>query len=373
MLKKATHKILISLTFILICFMIYWVWKWTHPAPQVAQPPVAVSALKVTTQDILPERSFVAKIESRDRVGLRARITGFLQEQLFKEGDYVAKDQPLFIIEPVNFEAALREAQANYDRAAARAKNAQLQYDRTLKLYKTKDVSKSRLEDEEATNDAAKADLAQMAARLDLAKKDLDYTTITAPMAGKIGESIFSVGELIGPNSGILASVVTVDPMDAVFSISENELLLARRQFLNMEDVEAIFITTDGYEYPEIGTIDFVDVTLDEGMNTLKLKASLPNPDHKLISGQYGRIKLKSKRSSKMLTIPQKAIQRTTNSEFVFVITPQNTVEQRTVTTGVELPNFTIEIVDGLADGDTIVVEGFQKITVGSTVTPIYE
>ena len=281
--------------------------------------------------------------------------------------------QPLFIIEQVNFESAVKEAQANYERALARAKNAQIQYDRTTKLYKTKDVSKARMDDDEAAYAAANADLKQMTARLELAQKDLEYTIITAPMSGKIGEAMFSVGELIGPNSGVLANIVTVDPMDAVFSISENELLLARRQFLNPDDVEALFITADDSEYPEIGSINFIDVILDESMNTLKMKASLPNPDHKLISGQYGRIKLRAKKPTKILSIPQKAIQRTTDGEFVMVVKPDNTIEQRPIKTGIELPDFQMELLEGLNPGEKVVVEGFQKIAVGATVNPVVE
>ena len=372
-MAKKTKKLLLICALLLLILACFILWKTFHRKEATPTQIPAVTVAKVDWHELAPENSFVAKIESRDRVGLRARITGFLQERLFKEGDYVEQDQPLFVIEQVNFESAVKEAQANYDRAAAHAKNAQIQYERTEKLYHTKDVSKARLDDDEAANEAAKADLAQMEARLSMAQKDLEYTVIKAPMSGKIGESIFSVGELISPQSGILANVVTVDPMDAVFSLSENELLMARRQFLNTDGAEAIFITSDGYEYPEVGSVNFIDVTLDEGMNTLKMKASLPNPEHKLISGQYGRIKLRAKKPTKMLIIPQKAIQRTTDSEFVFVVKPDHTIEQRPIKTGMELPNFQIELLEGVNAGETVVIEGFQKIAVGAKVTPVLE
>ena len=369
---KTTKKIFILLI-IIILILLFNTCKWmTKPAGQTALPP-QVNAVKIDWREINLEHSFVAKIESQDHVGLRARVTGFLQNRLFKEGDYVDKGQPLFLIEQVNFESALKEAQANYDRAAARAKNAQIQYERSLKLYRMKDISKARSDDDEATYATAHADLKQMLARLELAQKDLEYTIITAPMEGKIGESIYSVGELISPQSGVLANVVTVNPMDAVFSISENELLNVRRRFADTDEIEAIFLTADGYEYPHVGTLDFMDVALDENMNTLKMKASLPNPDHKLISGQYGRIKLRAKKPTKMLIIPQKAIQRTGNSEFVMVIKSDNTVEQRPIKTGAELPDFQMELLEGLNAGETVVTEGFQKITAGATVSPVIE
>ena len=372
-MSPKTKKISITLIGVLLIIGIFMTWKVIQKPSTPSQKAPAVNVTKIDWHELSPESSFVAKIESRDRVGLRARVTGFLQKQLFNEGDYVEKGQPLFIIEQDNFRSALKEAGANYDRAAARAKNAEAQYNRTSQLYRTKDVSKARLDDDEAAYTAAKADLNQMEARLNIAQKDLEYTIIQSPINGKIGEALFSVGELIGPQSGILANVVTIDPMDAVFSLSENEMLLARRQFVNTNGVEAIFITADGYDYPETGTINFVDVALDEGMNTLKMKASLPNPEHKLISGQYGRIKLRAKKPTKMLTIPQKAIQRTTDTEYVFVVKPDNTIEQRPIKTGIELPDFQMELLEGLNAGENVVVEGFQKITVGAAVTPVAE
>ena len=320
MTAKINKKLLALLIVTALILIALITWKLTHQSPQQNAPIPVVNAIQIDWQDVTSEKSFVAKIESRDRVGLRARVTGFLQARLFKEGDYVEKDQPLFIIERVNFESAVKEAQANFDRAAARAKNAQIQYNRTNNLYRTKDVSRARLDDDEATHVAAKADLTQMEARLEIAKQELEYTVIKAPIQGRIGEAFFSVGELIGPQSGLLATIVTVDPMDAVFSVSENELLKARRQFLTTNDTEALFMTADDYQYPETGTINFIDVALDEGMNTLKMKVSFPNPEHRLIPGQYGRVILKSKKPIKMLVIPQKAVQHTTSDEFVLVV-----------------------------------------------------
>lgn len=358
MLKKIFWGIVV----ILLIVAGYYAWRVTRPQPTQQQQVPVVDAVRLSESEIYPEASFVAKIESQDRVALRARVSGFLQERLFQEGDIVKKDQPLFIIEQVNYESAVKSAEANYAKAVAAAKNATSQYDRTKKLYQTKDVSKAKLDEAEAAYDSAKAAVNQMQAMLDVAKQDLDYTVIRAPMDGKVGESTFSVGELIGPNSGVLAQVVKIDPIDAVFSVSENQLMQLRHQFPNTEDVEAHFIFSDEREYPVIGRVDFIDVVLDEQMNTLKMKASFANPEGKLISGQYGRIVLKGTKASTILTIPQRAVQHDKTSAFVYVVTPDNKIEKRTVKLGMDLPDFLYEIESGLKAGEVVVTDGFQKI-----------
>ena len=346
----------------------YYVWKVTRPIPvQQAQMPV-VDAVRLEKKEIYPEAGFVAKIESQDKVALRARVTGFLQERLFQEGDIVQRGQPLFVIEQVNFESAEKSAQANYDKAVAAAKNATSQYERTKKLYQTKDVSKAKLDEAEAAYDSAKATVNQMQAMLDLAKQDLDYTIIRSPMNGKVGESVFSVGELIGPTSGVLAQVVKIDPIDAVFSVSENQLRQLRRQFPSTEDIVAHFIFSDNHEYTIAGQVDFIDVILDEQMNTLKMKASFANPEGKLISGQYGRILLKAKKPVFVLAVPQRAVQYDKENAYVYVVTPVNKIEKRPVTLGMDLPNFLYEIDSGLQEGEVVVTDGFQKIAPNTSV-----
>ena len=351
----------------------YQTYTKTQSAPIATMPAPAVSVFKVQKESIYPEVSFVAKIESQDKVDLRARVTGFLQERLFNEGDVVQEGQPLFIIEKVNFEAKVRESEANLAKAEAQSINAKSQYERTKTLFKTKDVSEAKLDETRAAYDTSIATVNQMKANVDLAKKDLEYTVIKSPMSGKIGESKFSVGELIGPDSGILATIVKINPIDAVFSVSENEMLSLNKRVstdTNMEDVKVRFYTADGYEYPENGRLSFVDNRLDEAMNTLKVKAYFPNPNGALISGQYGRIVLTGKNTITDLVIPMRAVQRDMLGAFVYVVGPDNVVQKREIKTGIELPNFDIVVLDGLKVGEKVVIEGFQKIQPNISVNP---
>lgn len=337
---------------------------------QVVKQPQIVDVITVQNQKINPEASFVAKISSPDRVGLRARVSGFLQEKLFNEGEIVQKGQPLFIIEKVNFEARVRQAEANLAQAEANAVNAKAQFERTKILYETKDVSTAKLDEAQAARDSAIAAVAQTKAQLDLAKKDLEYTTIVSPIDGKIGEKAFSVGELIGPESGILAEIVSVNPMNAVFSVSENQLLTLQEQFGKRGDTTVQFIMANNKVYPLEGVLKFVDVSLNESMNTLKMKASFPNPEHLLISGQYGRVLLKGKNPIDRIVIPMKAVQRDLKGSYVYLVDEENKIIKQNIKTGLELPDFEVIIEDGLSGGEKVVIAGFQKIAPNMTVTP---
>lgn len=372
-LTSKVKKIILGAVILGGAYYGYSMWMDAKMRGAHQMPATAVSVIEVSQKSVYPEASFVAKIEAQDKVGLRARVTGFLQERLFKEGDMVEKDQPLFIIESVNFEAKVREAAANLSQAEAKAVNARSQYDRTKTLFKTKDVSESKLDETRAAYDSANAVVAQMKASLDLAQKDLDYTTIKSPMSGKIGESLFSVGELIGPEAGVLAEIVKINPIDAVFSVSENQLLSLQQQFeaTTAKSAKVRFFLSDGSEYPEAGTFSFVDNALDEAMNTLKLKASFPNPQNKLISGQYGRLVLTGSKTISDIVIPMRSIQRDMLGAFVYVVNKEGVVEKREVKTGTELPNFDIIVTDGLKVGEKVVIEGFQKIQPNMTVSAV--
>ena len=342
--------------------------KQKNAAPQMQAPQVTVTV--VSHKEIAPSLSFVAKIESQDKVGLRARVTGFLEKRLFSEGDIVLQGEPLYVIEKDNFRSALKEAQANYEKAKSKAVNAKAQYNRFMTLYRTKDVSAARLDEAKAAYESAQAEINQTEALVELAQKNLEYTEIVAPMDGKIGESKFSVGEVVSPESGVLAEIVKINPIDAVFSISENQMLSFQQEFMKLkpEDIIVRFIFSDNVPYSLEGKFSFVDTSLDEAMNTLKLKASFPNPDGQLIPGQYGKVILTGKDKISRLVIPLKAVQRDMMGAFVYVITPENKVEKRLIKTGAELDHFEVEISEGLQPGEKVMVEGFQKVIPGMTV-----
>lgn len=352
-----------------------------QPAPQVA--PLTVNVIDAQEKEFFPSLSFVARIEAKENVAIRARVTGFLMERLFTEGDFVKEGQPLFLIEKDQFEANVRKAEANLAQAIATEQNAAAQYKRAKDLFKTKDVSEARLDEQEAAYSSATAQVKQAQSDLDIAKLDLDYTDIRAPIAGRIGEAVYSVGALIGPESGELATIVSTTPMYAVFSVSENQLL-QMRDFLEKgnaqmkegenNEMHITFQYSNGAIYSEPGTLNFIDIALDDQMNTLKLRASFPNEDNQLIAGQYGRVDLRFKHPQKALLLPQIAIQRDLAGPFVYIVTDDNKIEQRRIEVGLELTTGDIIVEKGVEVGEKIAINNFQKMMMmpsGSPVNPV--
>ncbi len=331
---------------------------------QMAALPVDVFVAE--EKDFYPEQSFVARIESRDRVAIRARVQGFLMRRLFTEGDFVKEGQVLYLIEQDKFMADVRRAEANLAGAEASEENAAAQYKRGKDLIKTKDISEARLDELEAAYSSAKAAVKQTQSDLDIARLNLDYTEIKAPMDGKIGESFYSVGAIIGPESGDLAYMVSTSPMDAVFSVSENQLLEMKKSAAEIKDVpESLnlsFVFSDGETYALPGELNFVDVALDSNMNTLKMKVAFQNPNNELISGQYGRVLIRFRKPQKAIIIPRVALQRDLGGTFVYVVDKEGRLAKKTVETKMDVSSSEVALRRGLNAGDKIIVNNFQTI-----------
>ena len=342
---------------------------------------LSVDVIQAEKKEFFPTLSYVAKIEAKDRVEVRARVTGFLTKRLFNEGEFVKEGQLLFLIEKDQFEATVRKAEANLASAIANEENQAAQYKRAKDLFKTKDVSEARLDEQEALYSSAKAAVKQTQSELDIAQLDLDYTDIKAPISGRIGEAIYSVGSLIGPESGSFAAIVSTSPMYAVFSVSENQLLQIR-DFLaagheemttgENNEMKISFILANGTKYDEAGSLNFIDIALDDQMNTLKLRASFPNPDNKLIAGQYGRVELQFEHPQEAVLLPQVALQRDLAGPFVYRVNDKDQLEIVRVKTGLELTSGDIIIEEGIEPGDRIVMNNFQRVMMMPSGTPVH-
>lgn len=328
-------------------------------AEQQAMP---VQVVMVEQQDFYPEVSFVSKIETKDRVEVRARVTGFLTKRLFTEGEFVKEGQLLFEIEKDKFVASVHNAQANLAKAEANQENAAAQFKRAQNLFKTKDVSQAVLDQRQAEYSSAKAAVKQAQAELDIAQLNLNYTDVVAPLSGRIGATNYSVGSLIGPESGSLVSIVSIDPMYAVFSVSENQLL-QMKNFWGKEKHDLIkisFVFSDGSVYAEEGQLDFVDIALDEQMNTMKMRISFVNPDNQLIAGQYGRVEMRFTEPKKAILLPSEVVLRDLAGPYVFIVNDKNMIEQRRVGKGLELSNGKTIIETGLDIGEKVLSSNLQ-------------
>lgn len=311
---------------------------------------------------------FPGRVDAVDSVTLKARVAGFLKDRLFEEGDTVKKGQLLFTLERAPFEAEVAQASADLAKAKADAKNAKLNLERALELRKTGNISQSSVDSNEAADGVAKAQVLQAQATLNLAKINLGYTSIKAPFFGKIGLAAYSSGEYLPVNT-TLAQIVTIDPMNVIFSISEKEMLtLQEAGILNSTDHLSISLKmADGSIYRYGGEINFTDVTVSDNTDTLTLRAGFPNPAQQLISGQFVTVILEYESPVEKIVIPQASLMSSPTGKYVYTVDAQNKVVNRPVTTGTEQGK-DIVILDGLEEGEQVIVEGLQKVRPGQEV-----
>ena len=334
-----------------------------------AMPKQQVTVISAEKQRYTERFDFPGRIEAVDSVTLKTRVSGFLKERLFEEGDVVKKGQLLFTIEKEPFEAKVVQASADLAKAEADAKNAKLNLNRALELRKTGNISQAGVDAREAENAVAAANVLQAKAQLNLAKIDLSYTDIRAPFTGKIGLAGFTDGEFLAANS-TLATIVSRDPMYVVFSVSEQELLSMQNAGVfqkNSENLSVSMQMADGSFYPSAGKINFFDVVVNEGTDTIKLRADFPNPDNRLIAGQYVTVALAYEAPEEKIVVPQKAVMSSTATKFVYVVDAQNKVMNIPVVLG-PVQGENVVVLSGLSVADRVMTEGLQKVRPGQEV-----
>ena len=338
----------------------------TAPPPSVVVEPIAFQEVATTGQ-------VIGRTEASQRVEYRARVTGFLEEQAFTEGALVNEGDLLFRIDDAEFQAAHDAATADVQGIQATLTQAQAELQRTETLFEGGNIAESTLDERRGDVARAEASLAAAQAALARAELDLGYTQIQSAVAGRVGESQVDVGNLIGPDSGVLATVVALDPMYVTFSIAERVLLAAQADAmeageLNLPTVEIEL--ADGSAYPTLGSIDFIDNEVDITTGTLRIRAVFDNPDGQLLPGQFVEVMLTTAETENVALVPQSAVQQNQSGYFVLVVDSENRVEARTVTTGARIDGDWV-IESGLEEGETIVVEGVQRARPGGQVTPV--
>ena len=339
---------------------------------QQQMPPAAVSVFDVHSESVGSYQEFVARTKAVDTVDLRARVEGFLIKRDFNEGQTVEKDQLLFEIDPKPYEAALKRAEADLASSEAELVRASRDLARTKDLFTKGHISQANL-DTQISNEA-RADAAVKAARasLDTARLNLGYTKIHAPFKGQIGKAAYSVGNLVGPTSQPLATLTTVDPMYVNFQVDERQLVSHLQANADGSDGEKFNFTLrlpNSDEYNQTGSLNFADTTVDESTGTLTLRAEFPNPDGILFPGLFVNLAVEGQNKQELPVIPQAAVQQNQSGPFVLVVTSENQVESRQITTGRRIGPMWV-VTDGLKDGEQIIVEGLQKVRPGAPVAP---
>jgi membrane fusion protein (multidrug efflux system) len=335
---------------------------------QQAAPPPAVLVQPAELRSMTKQAEFVGRAEALEKVELRARVQGFLGPRLFKDGDEVKKDQVVFTIEREPFETAVDQRKAQLAAAQATFANADQQLARTAELTRKGNAPVAQLDQRTAEQGQAKAAVMEAEANLRDAQIQLSYTEIKTPISGRIGRPAVSPGNLIGPDTGVLATVVQDDPMQVLFSVTQREMLEAKDSEVTGK-VRARVRLADGSLYSEKGRIDFLDVQVNPRTDGQTVRAMFPNPDDILTSGQTVRVIIEEKGGDEVVVIPESAVAIDQTGSYVFVVGPDNEVEQRRVRLGTGREGLAV-VEEGIKPGERVVVQGQQRIRAGMTVAP---
>jgi membrane fusion protein (multidrug efflux system) len=336
-------------------------------------PPPAVTVAKVVRTEITPASTFTGRIEAVDKVDLRARIDGFIEKRLFEEGADVKEGDLLFTLDKAPFQTEIDRINADIAGAEANLQVATLSLQRQSTLVKKEVAAVAMLDQVTAKQLEAKAQLQSQQAALEKAKLDLGYTDISAPMAGRIGKAAYSIGDLVGPASGTLATIVSQDPIYVTFPVSQRELLDVRKQAeAQGTDARAVRVKVrlaDGSIYDQVGAINFVDVTVSTTTDTIAIRAQLPNPKRLLIDGQLVTAVVEAAKPESALLIPTPALQIDQTGRFVLVVDAENKVEVRRIEIGSGYSG-NLVVTKGLKEGERVITIGAQKVRPQQVVEP---
>jgi membrane fusion protein (multidrug efflux system) len=336
-------------------------------------PPPAVTVAKVARVDVTPSTTFTGRIEAADKVDLRARVEGFIEQRLFEEGADVKEGDLLFVLEKAPYEAEVEQVKASIARAEASLRVAELSAERQTTLVKKSVAAQAVLDDAIAKQGEAKGDLQRQQAALKQAELDLGYTDIRTPISGRVGRAIFSVGDFVGPSSGSLTTVVSQDPIYVTFPVSQRELLEVRRQAeahgTDPRGVRVKVRLADGSLYEEAGQINFVDVTVDPTTDTIAIRAQLPNPKRLLVDGQLVTAIVEAAKPESALVVPGSALQIDQTGRYVLAVDQENKVEVRRIEIGRGYDG-NIVVTKGLNEGERVITIGTQKVRPQQVVEP---
>jgi membrane fusion protein, multidrug efflux system len=339
-----------------------------QPAP--AQQAVPVGTIVAAKQPVSKSIDFTGRVAAINKVDIRARVSGYLQSVEFKEGDTVKEGDKLFQIDDAPFKAAVQQAEGAVLQAQGSLTNATLQRQRADELVRTSAVSVAQRDQRVADEQNAKGALVTAQANLETAKINLGYTTISSAITGRVGRALVTKGNLVGPDSGTLTTIVSQDPMYVLFPVSQREFLRIRQEGKEAtgEHVLVQLRFADGSAYDHTGDINFIDVSVDAGTDTVLVRASFPNPDRVLVDNQFVRVAVVGKTPEEQVVIPQAALLADQEGTYVFVVADGKAAVKR-VKLGAEVGTG-VAVTSGLEAGDQVVVDGTQTLRPGAAVTP---
>jgi len=336
--------------------------------------PPRVTVAHPVQRDVQLYYPFTGRTQAVERVEIRARVQGFLEKILFKDSDDISQGQLLFVIEQRPFQASLDSALASLESHQAALKLAQANIARGRQLIQKRAISQQELDVMEAELSQAEAAISGAKAEVKEAQIQFDYTSIHAPIAGRIDRNLVDIGNLVGGvQKTLLAKIVRLDPIDAYFDLDERTYLkiLERRDAARKKDPQKrppVFLGRQNDQgYPFAGTIDFVDNEIDPDTGTILVRGTFPNPDLKLTPGMFVRLRVPQQVRSDAILVEERAIGTDMSGKYVLVVGKDNLVELRHVELG-PLEEGLRVIQSGLTPADTYIVDGTQRARPGLPV-----
>ncbi len=395
----------ILLSVVLLCAALLPAGCGEKPAPPPAAPPV-VEVVDVVQQDVPITREWVATLDGFVNAEIRAKVSGYLLKQEYVNGDFVRKGQPLFQIDARPFQATLDQANANVEQAKSKLEQAkaslqraqaqqgktEMDVNRYTPLARESAISQQELDNAVQANLAAKAQVAAAEAEIETAKAaieaanaavesaklDLGFTRVLSPVDGVAAIATVQVGDLVGPQSGTLTTVSTVDPILVNFTASEQEYLALMKGLGEMsiplaekflKEWKFQLQLANGEIYPHTGQFWATNRQVDVRTGAILIQTRFPNPGNVLRPGGFGRISTTARTIQGALLVPQRAVSELQGSYQVAVVGPDNKVTIRPVKVGQQFGTMFV-IMEGVKPGERVVAEGVQKVREGMPVTP---
>ena len=342
-------------------------------------PPAVVGVVTVANETVALQTELPGRVSAVRVAQVRARVNGVVLKRLFVEGSAVKAGQSLYLIDPAPYRAAFDSAQASAAKSQANLAQAAAQVERYKPLVEANAVSKQEFTTLVTAQKQAEADVATAKAAVQTAQISLDYANVTAPISGRIGQSLVTEGALVSAAEATqLAVIQQTNTVYVNFTQSTTDVLrlrkaIATKQMRSAGDgsVPVHVVLEDGSELPRAGKLLFTDLTVDATSGQITLRAEVPNPDGLLLPGQYVRVRLSQAEVPAGMLLPQQAVTRSNQGDTVLVVGPDSKPAPRAVKVGSAQGNNWL-ILDGLKSGEQVIVDGFQKMMVpGAPVKPV--
>lgn len=345
-------------------------------ARQAAPAAIEAAVAIVVPRDVSPSDEFSGRLEAVERVEIRSRVSGMIQEILFREGALVNKGDLLIRIDPALYAADVARAEGQVAAAQARVVLGKSDFERGQQLFESRTVSQRDLDNRINAFREAEANLRAAEAALQTARLNLEYTEVRAPVAGRIGKIEYTVGNLIvaGPTAPVLTTLVSLNPIYASFNADEE---VVSRALASLADAPLpadngripVEMTTSLSDVVHKGRIQFIDNQVDVRSGTVRVRAVFDNPDGRLMPGQFARLSMAQPKAGQALLISERAVGTDQNKKYVLVVDASDKAEWREVSLGATVDGLRV-VTGGLKAGERVVVNGLHRVRPGAVIKP---